>query len=113
MKREFLFYSTLKGRTPASEFIESLPKKDNEKIYYTLDSLQEIDRLGYPYYKKFANYLIDFGELIIGRYRIFVSRIDADTYLLLHGFIKKSYETPKQESEKAYSYLIEYINRTQ
>lgn len=43
--------------------------------------------------------------------RIFYFLHIHDTFVLLHGFIKKSDDTPINELEKAKSYMMDYLRR--
>lgn len=110
--REFITYTDADGNDLIEEFLSELPAKDGQKITRLLHALITVDRLGQPYYKAFSGYPFAFGELILGDYRIFVHRLDGqpgeEKYLMLHGFRKKSQQTPPGEIRIATTRLLDY-----
>jgi len=111
--REFIEYIDKKGNNPVREYLNFLNVNDRKKIEGMIFALKSVERLGSPYYKLFSGYFINIGELIIGDFRIFVSKIGVEKYLLVHGFRKKSNNTPKAEISIAVNRILDFIKRYQ
>lgn len=104
-------------RVPVEEFLYSLPVKLRAKAFSDIELLKNLgDDLREPYVKpikgsknkglyelriKFANDIA----------RIFYFTYYDNKYVLLHGFIKKTMQTPKGEIEKARKYMEDYKRR--
>jgi len=107
------YYQTEKGRFPAAEFIDSLDTKSRAKIARTLDLLQQfgID-LGMPYIKYLEEQLWElrtqYGR---SRYRIIYFLASAHTFVVLHGFTKKSGPVPRRDIEVAKTRRDDYLSR--
>lgn len=101
-------YRTPSGKDVISEFIEAQDKPTQAKI---LDKIDELAELGYeakmPLVKKIVN--TPLWELRLkdstGQYRIFYFAQEADVYILLHAFKKKTEKTPQQDIDLALSRL--------
>lgn len=109
------YYKTLSGAEPIYDFIEKLPLKTKAKIYNTFELLTEFStHLQPPHAKKLTG--TPLWELrILGEnsIRIFYLAMTGKTFLVLHGFIKKTQKTPRQEIVTALKRLREYLSRTQ
>ena len=55
----------------------------------------------------------DFGRIRINEYRIFIHRLDAENWLMLHIFKKKTNKVPSKNVDIAYNRLIHYLNNNQ
>ncbi len=102
---------------PVLDFIQSLPPKHRAKIEREIDLLEEFGiNLTYPHTRKIEgeNYKglwelrIQFASDIS---RIFYFIHLDNTFVLLHGFVKKSNKTPERELEIARKYMQDYIRR--
>ena len=106
-------YESANGNKPLENFIKSLNEKAQLKISRTLELLEEFGLEGaYPHAKKLTG--TSLWELrIIGSdsIRIFYITITGKTFLLLHGFKKKSQKIPSKEITTAKKRLIEYQSR--
>lgn len=107
------YYQTVSGKTPVAEFIDSLDVKSRARVARTLDLLEEfgID-LGMPYVRHLENQL---RELRIrharNRYRIIYFLYTGRTFVLLHGFVKKTGPVPRSDMEIAESRRDDYLKR--
>lgn len=85
------------------EFIEKLPEKYQAKVCNTLELLKEFGpRLGLPHAKKITD--TPLWELrVLGEksLRFFYIAKEDKSFLLLHGFNKKSQKIPKKEIKTA------------
>lgn len=84
-------YATADGKEVVAEFLESLPPKHQSKAFREIDLLEEFGNgLKEPYVKHIEGEIwelrIKFASDIS---RIFYFTWQAETVVLLHGFIKK------------------------
>lgn len=107
------FYETVSGASPVLDFVEDLEIDVKSKVVDTLDLLKKHGvQIGLPHSKKIKG--TDLWELRILGYqnvRIFYIAIIKKTFLLLHGFKKKSWKIPKKEIKTATKRWIEYNSR--
>jgi phage-related protein len=97
------YYRSEAGRPPVQEFIDSLDVKSRARVARTLDLLEEFGTdLGMPYARHLAGQL---WELRVrhgrNRYRVIYFLASAGTFVLLHGFTKKTGRVPRSEIEIA------------
>jgi phage-related protein len=108
-----LLYCTSQGDSPIKDFIDSLELKAQSKVYNTINLLKEFGiRLGSPHIKKLTG--TDLWELrILGTdsIRLLYIAITGKSFLLLHGFKKKTNKTPLKEIKIASNRLTDYLSR--
>jgi len=109
MERKIFRLITLKE---ATDFIDGLPDKAREKVFYNIRKLQagvRDDEL----FKKLNDNIWEFRTLWQGTaYRLFAFW-DKETETLIvatHGISKKTQKTPHKEIEKAEALRKEYFN---
>lgn len=106
-------YVSQSGEKPVKEFIDSLEIKAQAKIYNTLELLKQYNlQVGSSRAKKLTG--TELWELrVLGgdNLRIFYIAVQEKTFLLLHGFKKKSQKTPNKEIKIANTRLSEYRER--
>ena len=95
------------------EFIDSLDAKSRARIARTLDLLEEFGiSLGMPYARHLEKQL---WELRVrhgtNRYSIIYFLDTGQTFILLHGFIKKTGPVPRADMEIAESRRDDYLSR--
>jgi phage-related protein len=107
---KILFYEKENGENPVKEFLNTLPFKHKTKALWEIDLLKQFGRqLKEPYVKKIKGERYkDLWELRI-QFSSDISRIlyftkKEDTFVLLHGFLKKTDKTPVNELEIANKY---------
>ena len=117
MKCKVDYYMTERGENPVKEFIDELPPKLQAKNMRELVMLSEFGTaLPQPYAKQLR------GKDVAGLWelrvklasditRIFYFFPVGDRVLLLHGFTKKSEETPKRELDTAKRRMKDAIER--
>ena len=109
-KWEIIYYKTPQGRSPVSEFINSLEVNAKSKIIDTFDLLTEFGiKLGAPHAKKLSG--TELWELrILGSdsLRIFYISVSGKKFLLLHGFKKKTQKTDIKEIKTAVKRFQDY-----
>jgi len=100
---EVYFYSTSSGNEPVKEWLKSLPKEDMRTIGFDIKTVQ----YGYPIGMPLTRVLHNTGGLEEVRCNIsngiarVIFYVKNNKMVLLHGFIKKTQETPKKELDIA------------
>ena len=94
------------------EFIDSLDARPKARVARTLDLLEEFGiNLGMPYAKPLENRL---WELRIregrSRHRVIYFLATGRTFVLLHGFTKKTAAVPRKDIELAERRREEYLS---
>ena len=104
--RNVIFY-----RGYFQEFFEKQKDKVKDKIIWTLDLIEEVQRVPEKYLKHIENtkglyeIRVQHGNDI---YRIFCFFDKGKLVVLANGFIKKTQKTPKKEIVKAIKIMKEY-----
>jgi phage-related protein len=107
------YYQSGTGKSPVEEFIDSLDAKSRARIATTLDLLEEFGiSLGMPYARHLEKQL---WELRVrhgrNRYRIIYFLDTEQTFILLHGFTKKTGPVPRAAMEIAEGRRDDYLSR--
>ena len=107
------YYQSGNGKYPVEEFIDSLEAKSQARIARTLDLLEEFGiELGMPYAKylekQFWEVRVRIGR---NRYRIIYFLYTGKTFILLHGFSKKTDVVPRADINIAESRRDDYLSR--
>jgi len=107
------YYEQAPGKRPVEEFIDSLDAKSQARIARTLDLLEDFGvNLGMPYAKHLEKQL---WELRVrhgrNRYRIIYFLHIGQTFVLLHGFAKKTGPVPRADMELAENRRADYLSR--
>lgn len=108
-----VFYTTENSRNPVQEFLDSLDTKTNSRFIW---SIRELCRRNVqarePLVKHIEGKLWELRQESTGNiYRIMYIFFTGRKIILLHGFQKKSQQTPRREIEIASSRLKDFIER--
>ena len=115
MKNTVIFYETESGNCPVADFLGKLPVKHHAKAVRNLELLEEFGRhLG----GGLIDHIQDEIWELRTRFGNDISRVlyfapVGNTYVLLHGFIKKTQKTPPREIRTAQSRMKDYLKRIQ
>lgn len=109
------YYQTATGSVPVAEFIDSLSSQAKAKFIRSLELLEQYGLLlREPWVKNIPNVaklrelrFTSFGEI----YRFFFFPVTGRKLILLHGFKKKTQETPRRELQTAEARMKDYIQR--
>lgn len=117
MSHDVVFYQKENGEISVQDFLLDLPPKTRAKAFSEIE-LQRIQRpeLREPYTKPIKGaknkglyeLRVKFSSDIS---RIFYFTYKDNTFVLLHGFVKKSQKLPDREIEKARKYKADYERR--
>lgn len=116
MGRTVIFYTTVDGKCPIRDFLDSLPGKVAQKVTWVLRLLEDLEIVPVSYFKKLTGSKgiwecrIQFGS---NAYRLFCFFANGDVVVLTHGIVKKSQKTPKHELERAKTYRQDFLRRRQ
>ncbi len=107
------FYESASGKYPVDEFINSLEVKPQVRIAKTLDLLEEFGiELGMPYTKYLEKQLWELRiRLGRNRYRIIYFLHTERSFILLHGFSKKTDAVSRADIEIAKNRRDDYLSR--
>jgi len=101
------FYNDARGKCPDKACIHSLPVKEQAKAIYVLQLLEQCGTL---LRQPHANYIDDgLWELRAGPNRLFYFLFTGKTFIVLHGFRKKTQKTPRKEIATAKRRRDEYL----
>lgn len=113
-KWKILLYRTSQGDSPVKEFIDSLKLKTQSKVRNTINLLRDFGTSsGSPHIKKLiSTQLWELRILGADSIRVLYIAVTGKTFLLLHGFKKKSDKTPPKEIKIAEKRLAEHRLRS-
>lgn len=102
------FYKTENGNEPVSEWLKSLTIEEEKKIRGNIKKAEISWPIGMPTCRKLGKGLNEIRTNIAGKWaRVFCCVID-NHMILLHGIIKKTNTTPKQDIDLARKRMNEF-----
>jgi phage-related protein len=112
---EIEYYQTAAGSVPVAEFVDSLSPQVKAKFVRSLELLEQYGLLlrepwvkSIPAVTKLRELrFTSFGEV----YRFFFFPVSGRKLVLLHGFKKKTQETPRRELQTAEARMKDYVQR--
>ena len=108
---QVVFFETKNKKQPVRDFILSLKQNDRKTIGGDIFVVQKTFPLGLPLVRKMGNNLWEIRSTISqGIVRIFFT-IESNFLILLHGFVKKTQKTPKNEIELCNKRMADQIER--
>jgi phage-related protein len=103
------FYEDHRGKSPALDYINSLPPRDKVKVSNILRLLEEFGTaLAMPHARRIEGRL---WELRPGDNRLFYCLHDGKQFVILHGFRKKTMQTPEKEIQTALRRMNELLEK--
>ncbi len=106
------FYKKENGRIPVKDFLDSLNARQAANVIEAIGLLKNFGlQLKAPYVKSVGDKLY---ELRVkdpdGIYRVFYFAAASKTFVLVHGFVKKTQKIPAKELATAKKRMKEYSN---
>lgn len=95
------FFRTETGREPVREWLKTLPREDRRNIGQDIKAVQFGWPLGMPLVRKLDKDLWEIRSRLPERIARVIFTTGERRMVLLHGFIKKSQKTPKEDLELA------------
>jgi len=103
------FYEDHRGKTPALEYINNLSTRDKVKVSNILRLLEEFGTsLTMPHARHIEGKL---WELRPGDNRLFYCLHNGKQFVILHGFRKKTMQTPEKEIQTALRRMNELLEK--
>lgn len=100
-KLEVCFYEEASGKEPVRKWLQGLAKEDKRIIGEDLKKVQYRWPLGLPLIKTLGDGLWEVRSTLPNRIARIIFMMKDSQIVLLHGFIKKTNQTPKQDLELA------------
>jgi phage-related protein len=98
---EVRFFRTMAGKEPVRDWLKSLSKEDRQRIGEDIKTAQFGWPLGMPLIRKLEKNLWEVRTSLKDGIARMLFTVIEDEMVLLHGFIKKSQKTPRNELEIA------------
>ena len=92
-----VFFRTTTGREPVREWLKALPRQERRIIGENIKTVQFGWPLGMPLVRKIDKDLWEVRSRLPDRIARAIFTTDAGRMVLLHGFIKTSQKTPKED----------------
>ncbi|MBL0731398.1 MAG: type II toxin-antitoxin system RelE/ParE family toxin [Desulfosarcina sp.] len=112
--RKIIFYQLENGKSPITDFLDSLTEKQVEKVFFVFDLIEIIDIVPRKFFKK-LNSTDDIWEVRVRHanniFRLLGFFDDDELIVLNHAFIKKTQKVPKKEIEIAEQRKKDYFLR--
>jgi len=96
-----VFYQTAIGNEPVREWLKTLPSADKKSIGKDIKTIEFDWPIGIPLVRKIDTDLWEVRSKLSGRISRVFFTVQEGFMVLLHGFIKKSQKTPKEDLELA------------
>lgn len=96
-----VFYRSLSGNEPVRGWLQTLDQADKKTIGEDIKTIQFGWPIGMPVSRKLAKNLYEVRSRLHNRLARIIFTVQGNTIILLHGFIKKSQKTPKQDIDLA------------
>jgi phage-related protein len=94
---KIVFYQSKNNNEPVRDWLKSLPREEMKQIGTEIKTVQFGWPLGMPLVRKMEANLWEVRVKLDNRMARILFTIKDDLMILLHGFIKKSQKTPKNE----------------
>lgn len=109
-----IYFQSETGTNPVLDFIQSLSMTGQGKVARSLDLLANYNiRVREPHAKKLRGTPLWELRILGGdSVRIFYVSVVSESFLLLHGFEKRTQKTPQKEIDMALSRLRDWKKRT-
>ena len=96
-----VFFRTLAGREPVREWLRSLPKHERQSIGVDIAYVQYRWPIGKPRVDHLGNGIWEIRSAPENRIARVLFAVRREEIVLLHGFIKKTRRTPREELDIA------------
>jgi len=106
LRLEVLFYRTGSGNEPVRQWLKGLSKRDKKIIGGDIKTVQYGWPLGMPVVRKLDQDLWEVRSRLEQRIARVIFTVIAGKIVLLHGFIKKSQKTPREDLELAKDRMV-------
>ncbi len=98
---DVVFYRTATGKEPVREWLSALSKQDKKVLGGDIKTVQYGWPLGMPVVKKLEKDLWEIRSQLDRRIARILFTVSGSRLVLLHGFIKKTRQTPREDLQLA------------
>jgi phage-related protein len=112
LRLRVMFFATEAGREPVREWLKSLSQEDRHTVGSDLLAVQYSWPIGMPLVRKLQEDLWEMRSTLGNRIARVLFTVSGAVLVPLHGFIKKSQKTPKEDLDLARRRLRELKRRT-
>lgn len=98
---EVIFYRTTAGNEPALDWFRTLDAEERRIVGFDLRTLQIGFPMGMPLCRSLGDGLWELRSTLPHKVARVIFFLDGQTFIVVHGFIKKSEKTPAEELETA------------
>ena len=98
---EVIFYRTEAGNEPALDWFRALQEEERKIVGRDLRVLQLGFPMGMPLCKSLGDGLWELRSTLPKKIARVIFFLDGPRFIVVHGFIKKSQKTPKEELDAA------------
>ncbi len=99
------------GKEPVREWLKNLPKNDKKMIGEDIMAVQYGWPIGMPLVRNLGNGLWEVRTSLENRIARIIFFIHNNQIVLLHGFIKKTQQTPKEDIELALTRKSSFLTK--
>jgi phage-related protein len=112
MNWQINYYFTSNGKAPVKEWLEGIGSEPKAEIFRVLELLSKYGtELGLPFVRPIENKIYEVrAKDRSGIYRVLYFAHTQKTFVMLHGFQKKTRTTPRKEIEIAQKRMKEIQN---
>ena len=114
MARIIEFYRRSEGECPVESFVDKLPDKDVQRIFWVFRLVERVDQIPSQYFKRLVD-SEDIWECRVATsetaYRFFCFSRRGNRLVLTHGYSKKSNRTDPRKIRRAERYRQDYQER--
>ncbi|MEA2008509.1 MAG: type II toxin-antitoxin system RelE/ParE family toxin [Chloroflexota bacterium] len=96
-----IFFKTRRGNEPVRKWLKSLSGEDRKTIGEDIKTVQFGWPIGMPVVRKVDKQLWEVRSRLHNRIARVIFTVEGNTMVLLHGFIKKSQKTPREDLDLA------------
>lgn len=96
-----IFYKTDAGNVPALEWFRALDDEERRIVGYDLRVLQIGFPMGMPLCRSLGDGLWELRSTLAKKIARVIFFLDGQNFIVVHGFIKKSQKTPKEDLDTA------------
>jgi phage-related protein len=110
--RKIIFYRLINDKCPVEDYLDSLSKKQVEKVFFVLDLIEQFNIVPDKFFKKLEatdsiwEVRVQLGNNIFRLLGFFDGK---ERVVLNHAFTKKTQKTPQKEIKKAEDRMKEYF----
>jgi len=105
------FFKTELGKEPVRDWLMSLPKDERQKIGEDIKTVEFGFPIGMPTCRPMGKGLYEVRTNLENKITRILFSVEGDKRILLHGFVKKTQKTPKEDLDLAFKRQSKFRNK--